>query len=130
MEFLLKSSFIRRFFIITALAAVMSAASPQARGEPVTMIILAPLALKAANMASPHIIEWMTNSGAQLLTIGRDIVDIFCLPLGVIQCTAGAPFGLFSNGLGNIGAGCAAPFKLVVDVLLLPLSFFGFKLGG
>ncbi len=130
MEFLLKSSFLRRMLTIGAVAVLLFSASPQTHAEPVTMIILAPLALKAANMASPHIIEWMTNSGAQLLTIGKDIVDIFCLPLGIVQCTAGVPFGLFSNGLGNIGAGCVAPFKLVVDVLLLPLAFFGFKLGG
>ncbi|MBR7107512.1 MAG: hypothetical protein IKC89_03750 [Lentisphaeria bacterium] len=130
MEFLLKSSFLRRMLTIGAAAVLLFSASPQTHAEPVTMIILAPLALKAANMASPHIIEWMTNSGAQLLTIGKDIMDIFCLPLGIVQCTAGVPFGLFSNGLGNIGAGCVAPFKLVVDVLLLPLAFFGFKLGG
>ena len=130
MEFLLKSSFLRRMLTIGAVAVLLFSASPQTHAEPVTMIILAPLALKAANMASPHIIEWMTNSGAQLLTIGKDIVDIFCLPLGIVQCTAGVPFGLFRNGLGNIGAGCVAPFKLVVDVLLLPLAFFGFKLGG
>ena len=130
MEFLLKSSFLRRMLTFGAVAVLLFSASPQTHAEPVTMIILAPLALKAANMASPHIIEWMTNSGAQLLTIGKDIVDIFCLPLGIVQCTAGVPFGLFSNGLGNIGAGCVAPFKLVVDVLLLPLAFFGFKLGG
>lgn len=129
MEFLLKHSLLRRIFAVTAIIGMMSFGAPAAHSEPVTMIILAPLALKAANMASPHIIEWMTNSGGQLLAIGRDIVDIFNLPLGVVQCTAGAPFGLFSNGLGNIGSGFVAPFKLVVDVLLLPLAFFGFKLG-
>ena len=73
MEFLLKSSFLRRMLTIGAAAVLLFSASPQTHAEPVTMIILAPLALKAANMASPHIIEWMTNSGAQLLTIGKDI---------------------------------------------------------
>ena len=130
MEFLLKHSMLRRICAVTVIVGLMSFGAPQAHSEPVSMIILAPLALKAANMASPYVIEWMTNSGGQLLAIGKDVVDIFCLPLGVVQCTFGAPFGLFSNGLGNIGAGCVAPFKLVVDVLLLPLAFFGFKLGG
>lgn len=112
-----------------ALAGTLSFSAPRAHAEPVSMIILAPLALKAANMASPYVIEWLTNTGGQFILIGRDIVDIFNLPLGVVQCTLGAPFGFFSSGLGNIGSGVVAPFKLVVDVLMLPLTFFGFKLG-
>ena len=100
------------------------------KAEPVTMMVLAPVALKVANDASPHVISGMRSSGGQLLEVAKDIGNILRLPWGAVQATAGAPFGLFSNGLGNIGAGCVAPFKLVVDVLLLPLAFFGFKLGG
>ena len=129
MELLLKSTTLRRVIMVFALAGTLGFAPPRAHAEPVSMIILAPLALKAANMASPYLIDWMTNTGGQFILIGKDIVDIFNLPLGVIQCTLGAPFGFFSNGLGNIGAGFVAPFKLVVDVLMLPLTFFGFKLG-
>ena len=95
------------------------------RAEPVSMVILAPLALKGANMASPYVIRCMQNTGNHLLYIGKDLAEIGYLPLGVIQCTAGAPFGLFSNGIGNIGTGCCAPFKLVVDLLVLPLAMFG-----
>ena len=116
--------------MLLSIAALLSFGAPAAKAEPVSMIILAPLALKAANMASPYVIQWMKNSGAQLLNIGKDIVDIFCLPLGIVQCTAGVPFGFFSNGLGNIGAGCVAPFKLVWDVLLLPLAIAGIGVGG
>ena len=130
MEFLLKHPFIRRFAMLLSIAALLSFGAPAAKAEPVSMIILAPLALKAANMASPYVIQWMKNSGNQLLNIGRDIVDILCLPLGIVQCTAGVPFGFFNNGLGNIGAGCAAPFKLVWDVLLLPLAILGIGIGG
>lgn len=130
MEFLLKYPSLRRFVMIFALAGAIFCSSPRAQAEPVSMVILAPLALKAANMASPYVIQWMQNSGAQFLNIGRDVVDILCLPLGLVQCTLGAPFGFFSNGLGNIGAGCVAPFKLVKDVLMLPLVIFGVGVGG
>ena len=125
MEFLLKHPALRRFILIFGVAGILFCTPVPAKAEPVSMVILAPLALKAANMASPYVIQWMQNSGGQLLNIGRDVVDLLCLPLGVIQCTLGAPLGFFSNGLGNIGAGCVAPFKLVKDVLLLPLAIFG-----
>ena len=129
MEFLLKNPACRRMIIIFSIAGVLTCGSFKAHAEPVTMVILAPLALKAANMASPYVIKWMQNSGSQLLNIGKDVVEILYLPLGVVQCTAGAPFGFFSNGLGNIGTGCAAPFKLIWDTLLLPLAIFGFGVG-
>ena len=92
--------------------------------EPVTMIVLAPLALKAAKEASPYVIGGMQNAGNQMVCIGKDIFEIFCLPLGAIQCTAGAPFGLLGNGINNIGTGITAPFRLVWDVILLPVSVF------
>ena len=125
MEFLLKYPSLRRLAIVFGVAGVIFCTSVPAKAEPVSLIILAPLALKAANMASPYVIQWMKNSGGQFLNIGRDIVDLLCLPLGIVQCTFGAPLGFFSNGIGNIGAGCTAPFKLVKDVLLLPLAIFG-----
>ena len=130
MEFLLKYPSLRRLAVVFGVAGVIFCAPAPVKAEPVSMVILAPLALKAANMASPYVIQWMKNSGGQFLNIGKDIVDILCLPLGIVQCTLGAPLGFFSNGLGNIGAGCVAPFKLVKDVLLLPLAIFGIGVGG
>ncbi|MBO5822924.1 MAG: hypothetical protein J6R86_07925 [Lentisphaeria bacterium] len=125
MEFLLKTSTLRRMVLIFGIIGLMTCGAMKAHAEPVSMIILAPLALKAANMASPYVIKWMQNSGGRLLNMGKDVVEILYLPLGVVQCTAGAPFGFFGQGLGNIGTGCVAPFKLVWDTLLLPLSIFG-----
>ncbi len=92
--------------------------------EPVTMIVLAPLALKAAKEASPYVIGGMQSAGTQMVSVGKDIFEIFYLPLGVMQCTAGAPLGLLGNGINNIGTGIIAPFKLVWDVMLLPVSVF------
>ena len=125
MEFLLKTSTFRRIVLIFSIAGLMTFGSAKSHAEPVSMIILAPLALKAANMASPYVIKWMQNSGGRLLNMGKDVVEILYLPLGVVQCTAGAPFGFFGQGLSNIGSGCVAPFKLVWDTLLLPLAIFG-----
>ena len=98
---------------------------PKVQAEPVTMIVLAPLALEAAKQASPYAVAALQNGGRQLLEIGKDIGNIFRLPLGLIQATVGLPFGLLGNGLENITIGLCAPFQLVGDVLILPLSFFG-----
>ena len=125
MEFLLKNPTPRRIVLIFSIAGILSCGTLELHAEPVSMIILAPLALQAANTASPYVIQWMQNSGSQLLNIGKDIVEILYLPFGLVQCTAGAPFGFFNNGLDNIGTGCIAPFKLVWDVFLLPLTIFG-----
>ena len=125
MEFLLKTSTLRRMVLIFGIIGLMTCGGTKAHAEPVSMIVLAPLALKAANMASPYVIKWMQNSGGRLLNMGKDVVDLLGLPLGVVQCTAGAPFGFFGQGLSNIGSGCAAPFKLAWDTLMLPLAIFG-----
>ena len=129
MEFLLKNPKLRRIVLLFSIAGIVSCGTVEVHAEPVSMVVLAPLALKAANTASPYVIQWMQNSGSQLLNIGKDIAEILYLPLGLIQCTAGAPFGFFSNGLGNIETGCVAPFKLVWDVFLLPLTIFGIGIG-
>lgn len=96
---------------------------PKAKAEPVTMIILAPLALEAAKQASPYAISSLHAGGAQMLEIGKDFGNLLMLPIGVLQATLGAPFGYFGHGIENIMIGFAAPFQLVGDVLILPWSF-------
>ena len=93
--------------------------------EPVTMMVLAPVALKVANDASPYVISGMRSSGSQLLEVAKDIGNILRLPWGAVQATAGAPFGYFNDGLSNIWTGVCAPFHLVVDIILLPFAFAG-----
>ena len=95
------------------------------KAEPVTMMVLAPVALKVANDASPYVISGMRSSGSQLLEVAKDIGNILRLPWGAVQATAGAPFGYFNDGLSNIWTGVCAPFHLVVDIILLPFAFAG-----
>ena len=112
-------------FLLIFFVIVFIFPAPQLKAvEPVTMIVLAPLALQAAKEASPYVIGGMQNAGNQMVNIGKDVFEIFYLPLGALQCTAGLPFGLLGNGINNIGTGITAPFRLVWDVLLLPVSVF------
>lgn len=110
--------------LLLALIFAATAVIP-VKAEPVTMVILAPLALKVANDASPYVISGMRSSGHQLLEVVKDCGNILRLPWGAIQATAGAPLGYFNDGLSNIWRGVCAPFQLVVDIVLLPFAFFG-----
>lgn len=114
----------KKLLLITILFAVNVCFIHRVQAEPVTMVILAPLALEGAKIASPHVITAMQNGGQQLLEIGKDLGNILRLPLGILQATLGAPVGLLGEGVDNIVIGIFAPFQLVGDVLILPFSFF------
>lgn len=100
----------------------VTAAFP-AKADPVTMMVLAPLALKAAREASPYVISGMRGSGDQMVAVAQDFGHILLLPWGAIQATAGMPFGYMGDGFDNIFTGVCAPFELVYDLVLLPFTF-------
>jgi hypothetical protein len=125
-EFSLKKRFKKLIVIILAFFVFLPLPVQKAGAmDPVTIAILAPVALKGARAASPYVIRGMQNAGRQMIVIGKDVTEIFCLPLGVVQTTLGAPFGFFGNGVQNIGSGVVAPFKMTWDILMLPLAMFG-----
>ena len=76
-----------------------------------------------ALVSPPH-----AAGGRKMLQIGANLVDIFRLPLGVVQMTLGAPFGFFGDGLSNIAKGAIAPVKMVGNILVLPFALFGVNL--
>ncbi len=110
--------------IILALVAACIIPLPL-KSEPVTMMLLAPVALKVAKDASPHIAAGMRGAGEQMVAVVNDLGDIIKLPWGVVQATAGAPFGYFGEGVNNIFNGICAPFSLVINVITLPFAFTG-----
>ena len=105
-------------------------AAPRAKAEPVTMIVLAPLALEAAKAATPYAVSALHQGGLQLYEVGKDFGSMLLLPLGVLQATLGAPFGYFGQGIENIVLGLAAPFQLIGDILILPFCFIQGAAGG
>lgn len=118
----------RRFLLLSTLSITFFLAAPMPKAQaidPVTIAILAPIALKAANAAQPYIIKGLVNGGRQFVRIGSDMIDLMLLPWGFMQATVGAPFGGLGPGLANIIRGGMAPFKLVVHILLLPIAFCG-----
>ena len=95
---------------------------PEAKAiDPVTLAILAPIAIKAAEKTAPYIYRGVYNAGKCLLQMGKDVFQIFYLPYGLgYMC-----FGSMKHGLVYVIKGGIAPAKLIVHTLLLPVMLFG-----
>ena len=118
----------QRYILIILLTAFFcTMVPPQAKAiDPVTIAILAPIAIKAAKVMRPYIQKGLITGTKGLIQTGKDTLEILYLPWGVVQMTLGLPFGGLGPGLRNIGKGALAPFKVVADVLYLPIQFTGF----
>ena len=119
----------RRNFLILILVAglFMPFGAPEVRAmDPVTIAILAPVAIKAAEVMMPYVLQGLKNAGVHLMKMGIDLAGILKLPLGLIQATLGAPIGLFSSGLKNVIDGVLAPFQFTWHTLMFPLAIFGY----
>jgi hypothetical protein len=102
---------------------------PEAKAmEPVTIALLAPVAIKAAEKAQPYVMRGLVNGGKGMLLVGKDILDIFRLPLGFLEVTLGAPFGFFKEGIKNVVLGTIAPFKMAFHTIMLPVMFCGVEI--
>ena len=117
-----------RCVIIILLAAFFcTMVPPKAKAiDPVTIAILAPIAIKAAKVMRPYIQKGLISGTKGLIQTGKDTLEILYIPWGVIQMTLGLPFGGLGPGLNNVCKGLIAPFKVVGDVLYLPIQFTGF----
>jgi hypothetical protein len=93
--------------------------------DPVTIAILAPVALQLANAARPYVIRGLINLGKGVIKVGKDMLELVFLPYGILKMTFGAPFGGFRSGLVYTLRGGIAIGKVVFDILLLPLKMFG-----
>ena len=114
------------FLIFSILIGGFDFSMPEAQAmDPVTIAILAPLAIKAAQFAAPYVKRGLLSGALRMLEIGKDVLGILLLPIGVLGVTVGAPLGFFSSGLQCLGQGFMSIIYLVGDTLILPISFFG-----
>lgn len=93
--------------------------------DPVTLAILAPIAIKAAQGAAPYVARGMINLGKGLVKIGGDTLQLLRLPLGIVQAGFLWHWGQLRPGIINCIRGLLAPFKMILHALLLPLYMFG-----
>ena len=94
--------------------------------DPVTMMVLAPVAIKVAEAARPYLERSIIGTGKGLLKIGKDSIHILYLPWGLLEMTIGAPFKKFHSGLVHvIRGGVWAPARLFMHIFLLPVYMVG-----
>ena len=118
----------RKFLLLTIVLSMAFMLFPVQKTkaiDPVTIAILAPVALKAAQIAQPYVTKGLVNFGSGLVLCGKDLLELLRLPLGFIQSTLGIPFGALPSGIRNIVLGFIAPFKLGFHVMMLPLNIIG-----
>ena len=120
----------RKYAVIFTISVMMFAffyPEPEAKAmDPVTIAILAPIAIQVAKTMRPYIVRGMINLGRMGLKAGKELISILRLPLGIIQVLFLFPWGRnFSSGIRNIGHGFFAPFMFAFYCMLLPISAFG-----
>ncbi len=123
----------KRFFKIFLLVAILFTLFPAQNVQaidPVTIAILAPIALRAAEAAKPYLIRAGLNTLKCFLKMGKDVWEILYLPYGMLKMAFLGPFSRSSlrSGLIYTIKGSIAPAKLVVHTLLLPLMMFGLNI--
>ncbi len=118
----------KKFLLLTIIIGITFMLFPIQKAkaiDPVTIAILAPIALKVAQIARPYVVRGLVNFGKGLLLCGKDVLGVMRLPLGFIQTSIGLPFGGLAPGIKNLVLGTIAPFKLGFHATMLPLNIFG-----
>lgn len=112
----------KKLGVLLVIFGAVFAFVPEAEAvDPATMTAAAPKALELAAIWSPHTISTMQSAGIGLKEMGKSTACILLLPAGLLQCTLGAPFGMFDDGVQNCISGFIAPFELVYQVVLFPV---------
>ena len=106
---------------------LFSVPAPKAEAmEPISIaMMLAPIVIPLVKAALPYIIKGAINMGGAMFEAGVELFRFFYFPLGLMEMTLGAPFGLFSAGVRNIADGCMALPKSFFLMCCVPLKTVG-----
>ena len=96
--------------------------------DPVTIAVLAPIAIKAAQAARPYIVRGLINLGKGFIKILKSSFGIIYLPYGMGKMMFAWPWGGFRSGFVYTLKGLFAPFKMIFHTLMLPLYVAGFEI--
>jgi hypothetical protein len=82
---------------------------------------VAPVVTAAAAAQAVPVVKEGASFVKEVAAIPISAGEILCLPWGVVECVfSPLPNVSFRSGLGHIGTGIVAPFKLVEAVVSLP----------
>ena len=91
-----------------------------AEANPAAAAAVPPAAAMATKGSIPGVGETMTFV-QEVAAVPKHAGEILYLPLGVVECVfCPLPEVEFKSGLGHIGTGLLAPFRLVEAVVTLP----------
>ena len=110
--------------LITTLLGFVEAPRCQAM-DPVTIAILAPILMPYAKKAASYTVTCLARTVPGWAECGKEMINIFRLPLGFFQVTLLLPFGYGGDGLYNIWSGAKAPVMLMAEFFGLPFRAFG-----
>lgn len=93
--------------------------------DPLTSSIGSAAAQEVAGDAVPLVTKGAGTILKSSFLIVKDALGVLWLPVGAVESTVGAPFGLFGHGVTNMVDGVAAPFKVAGHVIKLPFQLVG-----
>ena len=107
--------------VFFAMFLIFSPPKAEAFVDPISLSLLTPVALEAAQTFAPYAIKIGVGLARGSAHMARNFVNIFRLPFGACQSTLGFPWGQFGPGVRNMVRGSVAPVKLIGNVLMLPI---------
>ena len=121
----MRRQFVLFFLIFSVIGGFFLTPAPEAKAiDPVTIAILTPIAIKAAQIAAPYVLRGLRNMAIAASKTIPDFINLFKLPVGLLLMTVGAPFGTFMRGCNYFIHGLIAPFKLSWHLLCVPFAAF------
>jgi len=93
--------------------------------DPLTSSIGSAAAGDVAGEAVPLAAKGAATIVKSSFMIVKDALGVLWLPVGAVESTVGAPFGLFGHGVTNMVDGVAAPFRVAGHVIKLPFQLIG-----
>jgi len=124
----MKRNALRLFLIVSLFVSVFALPAPKAEAmDPITISMLAaPIVIPMVKAAMPYILKYAANFGKGMLDVFLEMAGFLLLPLGMLEASAGAPLGMFNLGMSHMGYGAMAPFKMMWQMMLIPMKVFGF----
>ncbi len=114
--------------MLSLISAAFFVRTPEAKAmDPITIAaIAAPIVIPMVKAAMPYVLRGALNFAKGLFDVFLDMSGFFLLPLGMMEASLGAPFGLFDLGMSHLGRGAMAPLKMMWSTMLLPVKTCGF----
>lgn len=111
--------------LVTALLGFFATVPRVQAMDPVTIAILAPILMPYAQKAASYTLKAMIRTIPGWAQVGKEMINIFRLPLGFFQLAFLIPFGYAGDGLENIWDGAKAPVMMMVEFFGIPFRAFG-----